>query len=137
MSAPRGLFDEVAHDWRERLDLIGETMKEMSRQTDPQEMSRAYGKRMRTRRPTDRWVSISRRDLKAPWFRVTRCSLWKEEINPWKDRDRLPLLRGGLFAELLYGDEPRLFEDVGVDDDDPAAEYLDGMRSVLAIPMYD
>ena len=137
MSAPRGLFDEVAHDWRERLDLIVETMKEMSRQTDPQEMSRAYGKRMRTLRPTDRSVSISRRDLKAPWFRVTRCSLWKEEINPWKDRDRLPLLKGGLFAELLYGDEPRLFDDVEVDDDDPAAPYLDGMRSVLAIPMYD
>jgi sigma-B regulation protein RsbU (phosphoserine phosphatase) len=137
MSAPRGLFDEVAHDWHERLDLIVETMKEMSRQTDPQEMSRAYGKRMRTLRPTDRSVSISRRDLKAPWFRITRCSLWKEEINPWKDRDRLPLLRGGLFAELLYGDEPRLFGDVEVDDDDPAAEYLDGMRSVLAIPMYD
>jgi sigma-B regulation protein RsbU (phosphoserine phosphatase) len=137
MSAPRGLFDEVAHDWRERLDLIVETMKEMSRQTDPQEMSRAYGKRMRTLRPTDRMVSISRRDLKAPWYRVTRCSMWKEEINPWKDRDRLPLLRGGLFAELIYGDEPRLFEDVQVDDDDPAAEYLDGMRSLLAIPMYD
>jgi sigma-B regulation protein RsbU (phosphoserine phosphatase) len=137
MSAPRGLFDELAHDWRERLDLIVETMKEMSRQTDPQEMSRAYGKRMRTLRPTDRSVSISRRDLKSPWFRVTRCSLWKEEINPWKERDRLPLLRGGLFAELLYGDEPRLFEDVQVDEDDPAAEYLDGMRSLLAIPMYD
>jgi sigma-B regulation protein RsbU (phosphoserine phosphatase) len=137
MSAPQGLFDEVAHDWRERLDLIVETMKEMSRQTDPQEMSRAYGKRMRTLRPTDRSVSISRRDLKAPWYRVTRCSLWKEEINPWKDRDRLPLLRGGLFADLLYGDEPRLFEDVQVDDDDPAAEYLADMHSVLAIPMYD
>ena len=137
MRTSPGLFDEVAHDWRERLDLIVETMKEMSRQTDPQEMSRAYGKRMRTLRPTDRSVSISRRDLKAPWFRVTRCSLWKEEINPWKDRDRLPLLKGGLFAELLYGDEPRLFDDVEVDDDDPAAPYLDGMRSVLAIPMYD
>ena len=44
MSAPRGLFDEVAHDWPERLALIVETMKEMSRQTDPQEMSRAYGR---------------------------------------------------------------------------------------------
>src|SRR5215472_2497584 len=114
MSALRGLFDEVAHDWRERLDLIVETMKEMSRQTDPQEMSRAYSKRMRSLRPTDRFVSLSRRDLQYPWFRVTRCSLWKEEINPWKEKDRLPLLRGGFFAELLYGDEPHIFEDVKV-----------------------
>jgi sigma-B regulation protein RsbU (phosphoserine phosphatase) len=137
MRTSPGLFDEVAHDWRERLDLIVETMKEMSRQTDPQEMSRAYGKRMRSLRPTDRMVSLSRRDLRDPWYRVTRCSLWKEDINPWKQKDRLPLLEGGLFAELLYGDEPRLFEDLQVPDDDPAAEYVAGMRSVLAIPMYD
>ncbi len=137
MSTARGLFDEVARDWRERLALIVETMKEMSRQTDPQEMSRVYGQRMRTLRPTDRMVSISRRNLQSPWFRVTRCSLWKEAINPWKERDRLPLRRGGLFAELLYGDEPRLFDDVRLPDDDPAAEYVAGMRALLAIPMYD
>jgi sigma-B regulation protein RsbU (phosphoserine phosphatase) len=137
MNAPRGLFDEVAQDWRERLDLIVETMKEMSRQTDPQEMSRAYGKRMQSLRPIDRRVSISRRGLKHPWYRITRSTTWEEEINPWKEKDRLPLKRGGLLAELLYGDEPRFFDDVQVADDDPAAEYLAGMRSMLAVPMYD
>jgi sigma-B regulation protein RsbU (phosphoserine phosphatase) len=137
MKMPRGLFDEVAHDWRERLDLIVETMKEMSRQTDPQEMSRAYGKRMRSLRPTDRMVSLSRRGLQYPWYRVTRCSAWKEEINPWKEKDRLPLLSGGLLAELLYGDEPRLFDEIELGEDDPAAEYLSGMRSMAAVPMYD
>ena len=137
MSTSLGLFDEVAHNWRERLDLIVETMKEMSRQTDPQEMSRAYGQRMQTLRPIDRRVSLSRRGLKYPWYRVTRCTLWKEDINPWKEPHRLPLLKGGLFAELLYGDEPRLFEDVQLPDDDPAAEYVAGMSSMAAIPMYD
>ncbi len=132
-----GLFDELAKNWRERLDLIVETMKEMSRQIDPQEMSRAYGKRMQSLRPTDRMVSVSRRGLKEPWYRVTRCSLWKESINPWKETDRLPLLKGGLIAELLYGDEPRLFDELHTDGDDPAAEYFDGMQSMLAIPMYD
>jgi sigma-B regulation protein RsbU (phosphoserine phosphatase) len=137
MRASPGLFDEVARDWRERLDLIVETMKEMSRQTDPQEMSRAYGKRMETLRPSDRRVSISRRGLKYPWFRVTRCTEWKEDINPWKEPHRLPLLKGGLFAELIYGDEPRLFDDVQLPEDDPAAEYVAGMASMAAIPMYD
>jgi sigma-B regulation protein RsbU (phosphoserine phosphatase) len=137
MRASPGLFDEVAKDWRERLDLIVATMKEMSQQTDPQEMSRAYGKRMQALRPTDRMVSLSRRGLEYPWYRITRCSLWKENINPWKEPDRLPLLKGGLFAELLYGDEPRLFNEVQLPDDDPAAEYVAGMASMLAIPMYD
>ncbi|HTU89988.1 MAG TPA: PP2C family protein-serine/threonine phosphatase [Gemmataceae bacterium] len=137
MRASPGLFDEVARDWRERLDLIVETMKEMSQQTDPQEMNRAYGKRMQTLRPTDRRVSLSRRGLQYPWYRVTRCTLWNENINPWQEPHRLPLLKGGLFAELLYGDEPRLFDDMQVPDDDPAAEYVAGMASMLAIPMYD
>ncbi len=137
MRASPGLFDEVARDWRERLNLIVEMMKEMSRQTDPQEMSRAYGKRMQRLRPADRRVSISRRGLKYPWFRVTRCTTWKEDINPWKEPHRLPLLKGGLFAELIYSDEPRLFDNVQLADDDPAAEYVAGMASMAAIPMYD
>src|SRR5579871_4455981 len=137
MRASPGLFDDVARDWRERLDIIVEMMKDMSRQTDPQEMSRAYGKRMQKLRPVDRRVSLSRRGLKYPWYRVTRCSLWKEDINPWKERDRLPLLKGGLFAELLYADEPRILDEIQVDDDDPAVEYVAGMGSMLAIPMFD
>lgn len=137
MRTSPGLFDEVAQDWRQRLDLIVEMMKEMSQQTDPQEMSRAYGKRMQKLRPTDRMVSLSRRGLQYPWYRVTRCTLWTENINPWKEPHRLPLLKGGLFAELIYGDEPRLFDNVQLPDDDPAAEYVAGMSSMAAIPMYD
>ena len=49
----------------------------------------------------------------------------------------MPLYEGGLIAELIYGDEPRLFDDLDIDPDDPAAEYLNGYRSMLAIPTYD
>src|SRR5690349_13770466 len=76
---------DVASNWEARLAHIVATMREMSGQSDPQEMSRAYGRRMSRLRPLDRMVSISRRDLEAPAFRITRCSLWKEEINPWKE----------------------------------------------------
>jgi sigma-B regulation protein RsbU (phosphoserine phosphatase) len=127
----------VTGDWRQRLAFIVTTMRELSQQIDPQEMARTYGRRMRMVLPRDRMINLSRRGLAAPHFRVTRYSLWKEEINPWKERDRLPLLEGGLFAELLYGDEPRLIDDLRVPDDDPAAEYLAGQCSLIAIPMYD
>ncbi len=90
MQAAPGLFGEVARDWREQLEIIVEMTKEMSRQTDPQEMSRAYGQRMQTLRPTDRMVSISRRGMKHPWYRVTRSSSWKEPNQP--------LERSGSFA---------------------------------------
>jgi sigma-B regulation protein RsbU (phosphoserine phosphatase) len=137
MSSTTALQDGRATDWRVRLDVITSTMREMSRQTDPMEMRKAYGRRMQELRPTDRNVSLSRRGLQSPEFRVTRSTTWDGEINPWTEKDRLPLLSGGVLAELIYADEPRLFDDLEVADDDPAFEYLQGMRSLAAIPMYD
>jgi sigma-B regulation protein RsbU (phosphoserine phosphatase) len=130
-------LDAPVEDWDQRLALVVATMREMSQQTDPQEMSRAYRQRMRLLRPVDRMASISRRDLAFPHYRITRSSLWKEDINPWKEKERLPLLAGGFMGELLYGDEPQLFDELSVPADDPAAEYFTGMRSLAAIPMYD
>ncbi len=123
--------------WQERLATIIETMREMSQQTDPQAMVRAYGERIRQVLPLDRRVSLSRRGLQAPAFRVTRSTTWSEDINPWKERHRLPLLQGGLFAELLYSERACVLEDVTVPASDPAAEYVSGCRSLMAIPMYD
>src|SRR5437763_5550264 len=129
--------DDVTQDWRSRLAIIVDTMRDLSRQTDPQEMVRTYGERMRQLLPIDRRVSLSRRDLEYPRFRITRSTTWTENVNPWKDRDRLPVFEGGLPAELVYGNEPRVFDDLQVADDDPARDYLEGHRSLLAIPMFD
>jgi phosphoserine phosphatase RsbU/P len=130
---------EKTMDTNQRLALIVDTMREISRQTDPQIISRIYGQRMRELTPFARFAALSRRDLSAPRFRITRSSLWKDEVNPWKERDRLPLLSGGLFADLIWGDEPRIIDDLAalVAPDDPAAEYFAGMGSLVAIPHYD
>ena len=133
----RSTIELLSSDWREQMAFVVEAMREMSAQTDPQEMGKLYAKRMRTIMPVDGSISISRRDLNAPRYRITRSSRWNEEINPWKQRDKLPLLEGGLLAELLYGNEPRLFNDFQPPADDPAAEYLAEMRSAAVIPMYD
>src|SRR5947208_1780466 len=101
-------FDEKVSDWRERMDLIVATMREMSRQTDPQEMNRKYRERVRSLIPIDGSLSLSCRGLEYPYYRITRSTRWKEEINPWKEKDRLPLFRGGLLADLLYAEQPRL-----------------------------
>ena len=87
--------------------------------------------------PSDRWMAISRRDLTAPQYRVTRSDMWESPINPWKDRSSLPLLEGGLLAELIYNEEPRIINDLQVNNDDPAREYLHGIRSIQAIPQFD
>lgn len=125
--------------WQQRLAEVVAMMREMSEQTDPQAMVRAYTDRVRRLLPTERTLSISRRDLERPDFRITRFSGWTESINPWAERDRLPLLSGGLLSELIYGDEPLIIDDLEprLSPDDPARPYLEGMRSLMALPNYD
>ena len=135
-SAGSGLF---VGEWHERVEAIVEAMREMSLQDDPLKMVQAYGARVRDWMPADRWMSLSRRGHKSPDFRITRSSMWSETIDPWKQKERLPLISGGFLADLIYGDEPRLINDISplVSPDDPAWQYLEGMRSMLAVPHYD
>jgi sigma-B regulation protein RsbU (phosphoserine phosphatase) len=126
-----------AGGWQERLALIVEIMRDMSRQTDPQQVVRSYGERIRQLMPIDRRLSLSRRGLAFPRYRITRSTTWEQDVNPWKEKDRLPLLEGGLLARLIYADEPAVIDDLDLPPDEPAAAYLGGHRSLLAIPMFD
>lgn len=127
----------IEGDWQSRLARIVSTMREMSQLSDPQEMVHFYGQRMQELMPVDRRISLSRRGLTAPFYRITRYSGWTDNINPWKEEQRLPVLSGGLLSELLYSDEPHMFGQLRINSDDPAIEYLAGQQSLLALPLYD
>jgi phosphoserine phosphatase RsbU/P len=126
-------------DWQERLAFVETAMREMSLQDDPQALVKVYGARVRQLMPAGRWLSLSRRGLREPDFRITRSSTWTEEIDPWKQRERLPRLAGGLLGSLIYDDRPQLIDDIQplLLPDDPAFDYLAGFRSLLAVPHYD
>ncbi len=124
-------------DWERRLADIMEMMRETSRQTDPQAMVAAYARHVARMLPTDGFVALSRRDIDPPKYRITRFSGWKRTVNPWKERDRLPVLEGGLLGKLLYDGEPRIIDDLQLDPHDPSAEYLRGQRSLMVIPQLD
>ena len=124
-------------EWQDKLDAIVAMMREVSEQTDPQEMVRAYGKHIRELQPLDGFVSVTRRGLEPPYYRIARSSRWDTAVNPWKERDKLPILQGGLLGELVYSNEPRIIDDLQVADDDPAKEHFEGMRSLVAIPVFD
>lgn len=129
-------FTTQALDWRERLDITVEVMRELSLVPDPQAMQQVYTRRMGELFPTARQVSISRFQLDYPDVRVTRSSTWQKNGSTWKPK-RPPILNGGLFAELIYGDQPRIVDEIDLDPDDPAAEYLEDQRSLIAFPLYD
>lgn len=122
-----------------QLDLahVVDMMRAISRHTDPQAMVREYSQRMAKATPVDRAMSLSRRDLASPRVRITRASIWDDSIDPWKSRDTLPVLDGGLLSDLIYGDEPTIIDDLQIVPDDPAAQWLEGMGSLAAIPVYD
>jgi sigma-B regulation protein RsbU (phosphoserine phosphatase) len=125
--------------WEQRLAFVVDMMRDVSRQTDPQQMVADYGKRMRQIVSSDANMSLSRRDLDHPLFRITRSSRWEQGPNPWKQKDRLPVFEGGLISGLIWGDEPVVIDDISTDlaEDDPAIEYLRGYRSLVAVPLYD
>ncbi len=114
-----------------------ELMRSISRITDPQEMVHVYKARAGTLWPVGRTVSLSRRDLPEGSYRITRSDIWEKPIDPWKERDKLPVLQGGLLGELLYAGEARIIDELQVAADDPAAEHLAGMGSLAAIPHFD
>jgi len=129
----RGLFEGT---WQQRLDFVVEMMREMSSQTDPQVMVQLYGKRMRQILPGDGSISLSRRDLVRPQVRVTRSHTWDRAVNPWKSRNRV-ILDDGLLSQLIWNEGPVIIEDFCLAPGDPSAPFLEGMRSLAAIPLFD
>jgi sigma-B regulation protein RsbU (phosphoserine phosphatase) len=137
MPATSDFFNAESRNSRTRLAASVELMRDLSRSSDPQEMYLLFARRMDDLFPVTRRLTISRRGLHYPEYRITRCTLWKEPVDPWKEAGRLPVYSGGLLAELLYSDEPMVIDHLEIDPDDPAGEYLAGQQSLLAIPQFE
>ncbi len=137
MQVEADFFTTPTLDWRERLAITVDVMRELSRVNDPEAMYQVYSRHMAQLFPTARRISISRRDLEYPQVRISRCSTWAESNDPWKEPHRLPVIHGGLFAELLYAGDARILDMIDLEPDDPAAGYLDDQQSLIAIPLYD
>jgi sigma-B regulation protein RsbU (phosphoserine phosphatase) len=127
--------------WQAELDTVVDLMRNLSRQTDPQAAAQMYGEGLARLNlfPADRYVAISRRGLAWPQFRVTRSDTWADEPNPWKEPGRLPLLSGGMLADILYSNRPAVIPNLPdvLRPDDPAFPYLQDMRLLLASPHFD
>src|SRR5689334_5251978 len=113
-------FDHRPEAAQARLALTVDVMKELSRADDPQAMYKVFSRRMRDIFPTARQISLSRRALPAPKVRITRFSGWKDDVNPWVEPERLPMLDRGLFSELVHAGKPRIIDDLSLPPDDPA-----------------
>src|SRR3954470_21186737 len=92
--------------WQKELDIIDRTMKAISSISDPEQLVNTYWESIGELLPINDYLSASRRDLDAPHYRITRSSRFAEQLNPWQNRDRLPLFSTGLVGEIIYANKP-------------------------------
>lgn len=125
--------------WREELAIIDRTMKAISGVTDPEELIEIYFSGVGDLIQVDNYLALSRRGVAAPHYLITRSSRFTEHFNPWTQRDRLPLLSGGILGEIAYAGSPVVIDDLPsrLAADDPAHFYLEGFESLIAMPQYD
>jgi sigma-B regulation protein RsbU (phosphoserine phosphatase) len=125
--------------WQEELAIIDRTMRAISGISDPEALVEAYWTGIGELVPGEDYVSLSRRNVEAPWYIITRSSRFTEHLNPWTHRDRLPKLRGGLLGEIAYANAPVMIDDLParLAGDDPGHFYLQGFQSLVALPQYD
>jgi phosphoserine phosphatase RsbU/P len=137
MTIAPDFFDTRTRNWRARLAISSDFMRELSRYSDPLTLYSVFTRRMNQLFPTDKQLTLSRRGVDRPNVRVTRFNGWTDTPNPFTQWDKFPVVSGGLLGDLLYADEPNLLADLALPASDPASEFLAGQRSVLSIPIFD
>ena len=120
-----------------RLQRIDDLVKELSFQDDPDRLVRVFNRQDGLLFRRDGLVTVSRRDLAAPHYRITRSWRWHDGLNPWSEGHLLPVYDRGLLGELLYDGKPTVLSRPRLAPDDPAREHLEGMGSLACAPGYD
>ncbi len=83
------------------IDAIVDMMRELSRQTDPQENGAGLWRTSSQPAAHRRRISLSRRGLRQGQYRViAQHPLAYTTINPWESPVELPHFTGGLLAEI-------------------------------------
>ena len=127
--SPSDPHPDPSQHWRHRLDQIVSMVREMSLQTDPGKMVRAYIRRIRGLDAHRTLRSRSAAETSSPPATASPApASGTMTINPWKQKDKLPLLEGGLIAEIIYGEEPLIIDDLQVDPTTRRLSTLQGMR---------
>lgn len=125
------------NDWQTNLELVNTLMRSVSNETDPQALVRAYAQGVGKLFSIDHSVSVSRRELEKPWYRITRSRRFTREINPWEQRNELPAIMGGLLGEWFYAEKPMFIEHFDADENDPAYFHLKDVHTVFVMPQYE
>jgi HD-GYP domain-containing protein (c-di-GMP phosphodiesterase class II) len=118
------------------LALVLTAAREISRHDDPVQVTRIALTHGRKILHFDRSLAASRRDMEPGQIRIIRSDAPCTDFHDPTGREEFPPLSGGLLATLLYAGEPKIIDELIVAPDDPSARYLEGMKSMAAIPQF-
>lgn len=125
-----------------RVGTLLELVRETSRASSPRDVAAAFGRHFWKIRPTQAMVSASVRGLEPGRYKVTRLVDMEDgsrtiPIDPWKDWARLPTHRGGFIGALIAEPIPRLLHHLDVRGDPAIGDFVAGLGSCMAIPLFD
>lgn len=127
--------------WQQELEIIDRAMRTISGITDPEELVHVYWDAIGDLLPIPEsdYLAVSRRNVEAPHYLITRSSRFTEHFNPWTQRHLLPRQSGGIVGEVLYAGKPVVIDDLParLRPDDPSYFYLQGFQSLVGLPTYD
>jgi sigma-B regulation protein RsbU (phosphoserine phosphatase) len=125
--------------WQEELEIVDRTLREISGVSDPEQLINTYWNGIGKLIPANDYIALSRRDVARPNYLITRSSRFANNVNPWTQRERLPLMRGGVLGEVIYANRPVIIDDLParLSRDDPAYAILEGFGSLIGLPQYD
>ena len=103
-----------------QVERTDDLVRQLSHEEDPDRIIRVFAGHDRQTLSRDGVVSLSRRGLAPPHYRVTRSNLWKQAVNPGQQPEKLPIFDRGILGELLYAGRPAIVDDLRIADDDPA-----------------
>jgi hypothetical protein len=118
-------------DLQNRLARLTGMMREVSLLTDPREMIEAYGRSLEGLE----FISLSRRGLERPRWRVTRDG--RKQTGRARRAAAPPVLEGGLLGEIVYSSQAHVLTDFKVPADDASRPLITGYKTLVAVPHFD
>jgi sigma-B regulation protein RsbU (phosphoserine phosphatase) len=127
---------ESSRHGNERLERTVDLVRDLSHLFDPAEMARQCLERLAKLAPASRLLLLTRRGFEGGRFGVAELASLAERTTVGGP-EGLRAVDEGLLAELMADAAPLILDDFEVGSGDPGADFLEGQRSLAAIPIFE